>query len=166
MTTPTVHELAVKPVTAEGFAPFGTVIPPTEDGVAFGPEDAVLKLNAGTPRFYTMRIPGRGLMVEEITRHRQVTQVLAAAGGHSWTVAVAPPGDVEDPRAEPAIEDIRAFLVPGDTAVMLAVGTWHAGPLFDGDERSFFNLELSDTNVTDHQTCRLVERYGTRLDLN
>ncbi len=165
MTTPTVRELAIQPMSEEAFAPFGTVIAPTEDGVPFGPDDAVLQLGAGTPRFYTMRIPGRGLTVEAITRHRRVTQVLASAGGHPWTLAVAPPGDVDDPTAEPAIEDIRAFLVPGDTAVMLAVGTWHAGPLFDGDDRSFFNLELSDTNVTDHQSCRLLERYGTRLDL-
>lgn len=27
-----------------------------------------------------------------------------------------------------------------------------AGPLFDGAEQSFFNLELEDTNVTDHNT--------------
>jgi hypothetical protein len=32
-------------------------------------------------------------------------------------------------------------------------GTWHAGPLFaEHPHMDFYNLELSDTNVTDHNT--------------
>jgi hypothetical protein len=50
-------------------------------------------------------------------------------------------------------------------AVMLFRGTWHAGPLFEGAKASFFNLELSDTNVTDHWNCDLVTRYGVTLKL-
>ncbi len=161
----TTLSLARRALTVDAFAPFGTVVPPLDDGIAFGPQDADLRLGAGIPRFYTMRIPGRGLTVDRITRHRRVTQVLASAGGHEWSLAVAPPGDVEDPDAEPALDDIEAFVVPGDTAVMLAVGTWHAGPLFEGGTQSFFNLELSDTNITDHQTCHLVDRYATTITL-
>ncbi len=161
----TVRPLAIEPLTSAGFEPFGTVLPPSDGGAPFGPSDAKLVLDRGTPRFLTMRIPGRGLVVERITRHRRVTQVLASAGGHEWVMAVAPPGRVDDPGAEPVVDDIRAFRIPGDTAIMLATGTWHAGPLFDGAERSFFNLELSDTNVTDHQTCDLVARFGTALQL-
>ena len=165
-TEPETRSVDIEPLTTEAFAPFGTVIPPMDDGVLFGPNDARLDLTQGTPRLSTMRIPGRGLTVERITRHRRVTQALASAGGHDWVVAVAPPLGLEDPDAEPALDDIRAFRIPGDTAVMLAAGTWHAGPLFDGDRRSFFNLELADTNVTDHHTCSLVERYNTRLVLS
>lgn len=161
--------LAIEPLTIDAFAPFGTVIPPTEDGVAFGPHDAQLDLTGGTPRFYTMKIPGRGLSVGKITRHRRVTQALASAGGHEWMVAVAPPEGLDNPAAEPALDAIRAFRVPGDTAIMLNAGTWHAGPLFSPEpgheERSFFNLELADTNVVDHHTCDLIERYNTRLVL-
>ncbi|MEM7341724.1 MAG: ureidoglycolate lyase [Actinomycetota bacterium] len=167
-TTPpntTIVELPIEPLTAEGFAPFGTVIAPSDDGAPFGPDDAVLALDQGTPRFYTMQIPGRGLLVQKITRHRRVTQVLAAAGGHDWVVGVAPPLAVDEPDAAPALDAIKAFRIPGDTAVMLAVGTWHAGPLFEGEPRAFFNLELSDTNVVDHHTCNLVETYATALHL-
>ncbi len=169
MSSPAELRLRVEPLTAEGFACFGTVMAPTEDDAGFGPDAAELDLSQGTPRFYTMRIPGRGLTVEKITRHRRVTQVLASAGGHPWTMAVAPPIDVDDPTAEPAIDAIRAFRIPGDTAIMLNTGTWHAGPLFEPEPgrpgRSFFNLELIDTNVVDHHTCDLVERYNTRLVL-
>jgi len=170
ITTPTndaVHwtELRIEPLTAKAFAPFGTVLAALPDGQAYGPGDAVLDLSRGTPRFYTMRIPGGSLTVKQITRHRQVTQALASVGGHSWVMAVAPPLHVDVADAEPALADIRAFRIPGDVAIALHRGTWHAGPLFEAAEASFFNLELADTNVVDHHTCHLTHRYGTALRL-
>jgi ureidoglycolate lyase len=165
-TIPSLREIAIEPLTPEAFSAFGTVIPPTDDGVPFGAGDAKLDLSQGTPRFYAMRIPGRGFTVTHITRHRKVTQVLASAGGRPWVMAVAPPTAIDNPTAEPDVEDIRAFAIPGDLAVMLFKGTWHAGPLFaQGTEESFFNLELSDTNRVDHQTCDLSARYGLALKL-
>lgn len=157
--------LRIEPLTPEAFSPFGTVLAAQADGQPFGPGDAVLDLSRGTPRFYTMRIPGSHLSVKQITRHRQVTQALASAGGHAWVMAVAPPLALDVPEAEPAIESIRAFSIPGDVAIALHRGTWHAGPLFEAAEASFFNLELADTNVVDHHTCHLVRRYGTALRL-
>ncbi len=159
------RSIVVEPLTSEGFAPYGTVIAPTDDGVPFGPDDAVLDLTQGTPRFYTMVIPGRGFEVSAITRHRLVTQTLASAGGHEWVIAVAPPGDVSNPAAQPDPDNIRAFSIPGDSAIMLDTGTWHAGPLFAGGERAFFNLELADTNIVDHQSCDLGESFGFVVDL-
>ncbi len=158
--------ITIEPLSADGFAPFGTVIAPTEDGVPFGPDDAVLDLAKGTPRFYTMLIPGRGFGVSAITRHRCVTQALASAGGHEWVLAVAPPGNVDNPDAQPDPDQIRAFTIPGDTAIMMHTGTWHAGPLFAGDARAFFNLELADTNIVDHQSCHLDESFGFVLELS
>jgi ureidoglycolate lyase len=160
-----IRDLPVAALTPEGFAPYGTVIPPMEDGTAFGAHDAALHFGSGTPRFYAMRLPNRGLVISRITRHRDVTQVLASAGGQPWLLAVAPPPVVDADDAEPALEAIKAFRIPGDAAVMLARGTWHAGPLFADAEASFFNLELSDTNVTDHWNCDLVKRYGVALRL-
>ncbi len=145
--------LPVTDITAETFAPFGTLIPPAEDGVPFGPQDAQLHLSEGIPRFYIMRIPGRGNVIDRITRHRKVTQVLAAAGTNPWLIAVAPPDDPDSPDATPARDALRAFRIPPGVAIMLFSGTWHAGPLFEKDtEESFFNLELADTNITDHHT--------------
>jgi ureidoglycolate hydrolase len=160
-----IRDLPVAALTPDAFAPYGTVIPPMEDGTAFGPWDAALQLGAGIPRFYTMRLPNRGLTINRITRHRQVTQVLGSAGGQSWLLAVAPPPAEDLADAAPALADIKAFRVPADTAIMLLRGTWHAGPLFEMPEASFFNLELSDTNVTDHWSCDLRSRYGVALRL-
>lgn len=155
-----VCEIQSSELTPEAFAPFGQIIAPMEDGVAFGEMDAQLMLDRGTPRFYIMKLAGQGLTFKQITRHRQVTQCLASVGGGEWFIGLAPPGDVNDPRAKPRPEDIRAFKIPGDTAIKLHVGTWHAGPFFVGDSMSFFNLELADTNVVDHQSCFLDREYG------
>jgi ureidoglycolate lyase len=163
---PELRDLAVVGLTQAAFAPYGTVIPPMEDGTIFGPQDAALYFGAGVPRFYAMRLTNRGLDISRITRHRGVTQVLASAGGNPWLLAVAPPPAVDVAEAEPALDDIRAFRIPGDAAVMLFRGTWHAGPLFEMPEASFFNLELSDTNVTDHWSCDLGKRYGVTLLLS
>src|SRR5580704_7994218 len=107
-----VRDLSVQSITRESFAPFGDLIPPTKDGAPFGPDDAKLDLAGGIPRLYIMRLPCRGLVVRQITRHRRVTQCLAAMGGKSWLMAVAPANELERPTAEPALTDIVGFLVP------------------------------------------------------
>jgi ureidoglycolate lyase len=157
------HSLTVRSITREAFAPFGDLIVPLKDGVPFGPDDAKLDLAGGIPRLYIMRLPCRGLVVRQITRHRRVTQCLAAMGGKSWLMAVAPPEELDSLTAEPALADIVGFLVPGTVAVKLHRGTWHAGPFFEDDEISFLNLELSDTNEVDHQNSNLLERFGCAL---
>ena len=152
--------LPLEPISVAGFAPFGQVIVPDEDGAPFGPGDAQLSLAGGTPRFYAMRLPHRGRAFHHITRHGNVTQCLGSMMGEPWMLAVAPP----DPaRAAPEPAAIRAFAIPGDCFVMLRVGTWHAGPYFDAPSVAFYNLELADTNVVDHQTCDLAADFAMRF---
>lgn len=161
--THTVQKLTPVPITATGFAPYGQLIVPTEDGVPFSDNDAQLDLTQGTPRFYIMRLPNRGFGFDRITHHGQVTQCLASVGGIDWYIAVAPTS--EQPEDAPAPAGIKAFHVPGDMAIKLHLGTWHVGPFFTADEVSFFNLELADTNIVDHQNCDLVDRYGIAMEL-
>jgi hypothetical protein len=69
----------------------------------------------------------------------------------------------------PSAADITAFRIPPGVFIKLHPATWHAGPLFegaacvartDGDgggpppppSMQFANLEMADTNVTDHNT--------------
>lgn len=148
--------LTAEPISEEAFAPFGHVIVATEDMVPAGAIDAALDLSGGQPRFYIMRLDHRGYDVNGITRHAAVTQVLAAVGGKPWLLCVAPPveGDKPDPAA------IRAFSIPGDVAVLIHKGGWHAGPYFHDKEMGFFNLELIDTNVVDHFTVNLGRTFG------
>ncbi|MFN3448090.1 MAG: ureidoglycolate lyase [Roseococcus sp.] len=137
------------PATREAIAPFGTLIEPSEDGAPFGPADAALDLSGGTPRLYIMRLPARPLVIAAITRHARVTQCLASATGRDWFIGLAAPG------AAPSAETITVFRIPGGRALALRKGCWHAGPFFEGEEADFLNLELSDTNETDHDTVRL-----------
>lgn len=161
--THTIQKIAATPVTAEAFAPYGQLIVPTEDGVPFSSDDAQLDLNRGTPRFYIMRLPNRGWVFEQITRHKQVTQCLASVGGTDWFIAVSPPSG--DDGGGPAPDQIRAFRIPGDVAIKLHVGTWHVGPFFAPEVVSFFNLELADTNIVDHENHNLVATHGVALEL-
>ncbi|MGB3199503.1 MAG: ureidoglycolate lyase [Nodosilinea sp.] len=157
----TLQKLTAQPITPESFAPFGQVIFPSADGAPFGPGDAQLKLEAGVPRFYIMTLLDRGTQFRTITRHQRCTQCLGALEGKDWVIGVAPPGSSEQPDSQ----SIQAFHIPGNCFIKLDLGTWHAGPYFTHPSVSFYNLELSDTNVTDHQTCDLVQAFGLEFEI-
>lgn len=162
MSQPTaLQSLSAKPISSEEFSPFGQVIWPSHDGENFGPADAQLQLQNGVPRFYIMQLANRGLRFHKITRHQHCTQCLGALEGKDWLIAVAPPGSasVPDPTA------IQAFRIPGNCFVKLEVGTWHAGPYFEADRVNFYNLELSDTNLNDHETCDLGKVFGLEFEI-
>lgn len=80
-TTNVAATLQPVPISPETFAPFGQLIEPTHDGKEYDDEDAKLRLDAGTPRFYIMRLPRRGLYFDRITYHAKVTQCLVCAAG-------------------------------------------------------------------------------------
>jgi ureidoglycolate hydrolase len=155
------QSLPAEPITAETFAPFGQVIFASVDGTPYGPDDAQLKLDEGTPRFYIMRLEGKGRTFHTITRHQRCTQCLGSLSGAEWLMGVAPPGVATEPN--PAA--IRAFRIPGTCFIKLHVGTWHAGPLFEVPVIDFYNLELSDTNLVDHQTCNLRSHFHLEFEI-
>lgn len=137
-------ELNVTELSPAAFAPFGSVGRPAQDG-APGRADIPLDLSQGVPRFYIMHLEERGLAFSQMARHDKVTQCLGSVDGRPWLIAVAPARI-----AEPASADIRAFRIPGGQFIMLAHGTWHAGPYFTEKQRDFYNLELADTNIADY----------------
>ncbi len=82
----------------------------------------------------------------QVNHHAQVTQCLGSMQPGSWFLAVSHPTGKQPPKPE----QLHAFEIPHGGFVKLERGTWHAGPLFDDlDHRDFFNLELSDTNLSD-----------------
>ncbi len=153
--------LSAQWITADRFRPYGQVIQASVDGKNFDQEDAQLVLEQGIPRFYIMRLPHRGQRFHKITRHLRCTQCLGSLEGKDWLLAVAPPS----PDAKPDPTAIVAFRIPGNCFIKLEVGTWHAGPYFTQDFVDFYNLELSDTNVTDHDTCDLLTSYGQEFEI-
>ncbi|HEY9699567.1 MAG TPA: ureidoglycolate lyase [Trichocoleus sp.] len=155
------HSLTAHPITPEAFSPYGQVIAATEDGKPYDHQDAQLQLDQGIPRFYIMRLHQRGRRFSCITRHQNCTQCLGSLEGKDWLIAVAAPTKADCPTPEAIV----AFRVPSDCFIKLDVGTWHAGPYFDQAFIDFYNLELSNTNITDHQTCDLHEVYGIAFEI-
>jgi hypothetical protein len=127
--------------------------------------EAALDLSHGTPRFYLMRLRGGNFTFTGITRHVEVTQCLASVGGAPWFMAVAAGRTGQSAATDPAMDEIAGFEVPGDVALLLYRGTWHAGPYFAAETQAFFNLELATTNVDDHETSRLDQRFGVECHL-
>lgn len=158
--TTTLKPLIAQTISSELFQPFGQVIFPSADGTAYGPQDAQLQLSNGTPRFYIMHLEAKGRQFHTITRHQQCTQCLGSLGGQTWLMAVAPPSE-----GGPNPDEIVAFQIPGNCFIKLEVGTWHAGPYFEQAAIDFYNLELSDTNITDHETCNLKASYSLAFEI-
>ncbi len=154
--TDTARTLSPQPLDPAAFAPYGAVLAALPDGAPAAQVDApALDLSRGAPRFYVMQLHDRPGRFDRITRHQAVTQCLAAVGGGTWWLAVAPPDGPDDDAARPDESRLTVFEIPGHVAVQLHRGTWHAGPFFAAGEMSFFNLELADTNVVDHHTVPL-----------
>ena len=87
-------------------------------------------------------------------RHFQPTGALGTAPREAdFYLAVHAPAET------PTLAGVRAFRVAPGTFVKLSPGTWHAGPLWAGPDarRTYYNLELSDTNLADHHTVRVSE---------
>ncbi|MGB0560282.1 MAG: ureidoglycolate lyase [Spirulinaceae cyanobacterium] len=140
--------LMPRDLSPESFSPYGQVIYPTPDGKLCDRTDAQLDLSQGTPRFYLMQLEHRGLRFSRITRHQYCTQCLGAIGGEDWYLGVAPPST----EFQPAPDAIQVFHMTGPCFIKLHKGTWHAGPYFEAARLTFYNLELSDTNLVDHTT--------------
>ncbi|KAG5548216.1 hypothetical protein RHGRI_013797 [Rhododendron griersonianum] len=158
----------LKPIeaTAETFGEFGQVIEASADGEEFGPQDAQLDLSRGIPRFYIMHLNNRPLKFSSITYHASVTQCLGSIGGNVWYLGVSKPSIVDSSEINadeglnvvkshcghfyvpPAVNDVCVFRVSGPKFLKLNRGTWHAGPLFNAASMDFYNLELSNTNVS------------------
>ena len=102
-------------------------------------------------------------ILASMTRHSRATQCLGSADAKAWWMAVA------DPALRPEELDFTSVnlveVQPGE-GVKLHQGTWHAGPYFLSSSALFFNLELSDTNLTDHNFHHLSVPIKLKLELS
>ena len=110
-----------------------------------------------------MKLEKRSLKFSTITHHAKVTQCLGSIGGGVWYIGVAKPSIVETKEnagsdavqsihghfyVPPAVDKVQVFRISGSKFIKLNIGTWHAGPLFKPETMDFYNLELSNTNVS------------------
>jgi ureidoglycolate lyase len=118
--------LAIEPLTAAAFAPFGDVIAADAARVTYAVNDGTsqrfhalgrVDSDGGTTVLSIFRAQPRALpfTVAMLERHPRGSQAFVPLSGAPYLVVVA-----EDPARPP-----RAFLARGDQGVNLRKGTWH-----------------------------------------
>lgn len=131
---PRTMEIPIRPLTAEAFRPYGTVVMP-EMGVATWQRpgldawtlDFALE---GAPQIklvrYHYRAPAVGQEFSVLERHITVTETRMPLAGSRGVLVVAPPTAIGQGPTKPSLDRLRAFHIDGKRGVMLAKGTWHA----------------------------------------
>jgi ureidoglycolate hydrolase len=152
------QQLQTQIITSENFHPYGQVIFPSQNEKLFNNEDAQLVLDRGIPRFYIMHLQFKGIRFHQINCHLQCTQCLGSLEGKEWLIAVCPPNDI------PNLKEIAAFRIPGNCFIKLNLGTWHAGPYFEYEFASFYNLELSNTNIADNLSYSFLDNQNLEFE--
>lgn len=143
------------------FEQFGTAILPVDDMTPHSIGDAELIFNGANLRYYVMRLRRRPAMLGSMTRHTQATQCLSSADAQPWWLAVASAKLASEQLDHSTVQLVN--VQPGE-AVKLHQGTWHAGPFFLTPTALFFNLELSDTNLSDHNSQPLKAKLELNLN--
>jgi ureidoglycolate lyase len=144
--------VAAQVVTPEGFEPFGEMLTTSGSPLphVYGDTMDVYRtgrLESDTPVEYIMtRYRLREFRVQFLERHHRLTQTFIPLEDNPFVVAVAA-ADAELDNGVPRVDDVHAFVVPGNAAVNLRRGTWHEVPfpLVDGG----MTLVTSHAGVTD-----------------
>jgi ureidoglycolate lyase len=131
--------LSPVPLTATGFAAYGTVVEPfahahppppgaraINDGTTWRLDlmaDLDLHQGGGTPGLAVYSATARTfpLALQEMERHTQGSQSFLPLTGARFVVVVALPG------AAPGASELKAFITNGQQGVVLHPGTWHHG---------------------------------------
>ena len=147
-----VKYLAVEPLTKEAFAPFGDVLS------AEGRERLPINLYEGVDvfradfetarpmEFLMTRNKVRPFHVRFLERHMELTQTFISLGGRPFVQVVAAP-DARLDNDVPGYDQIKAFLVPGDVATNMHLGTWHEPPFGFEDDQVFLYTSHADLTV-------------------
>ena len=85
---------------------------------------------------------------------------LGSADAQPWWLAVAA-AKVQSEQLDHST--VKLVKIESGEAVKLHQGTWHAGPFFVAPTALFFNLELSDTNLIDHNSQPLKKKLKLNL---
>lgn len=159
MTSP--FTLAVEPISAEAFAPFGRLLVPE------GPRDAGREgydiwikpfAAESAARLQIVRYHARPFAVGMIERHLHVTEArMPLAGGPPAIIVVAPPEE-----SAPVPRSLRAFRLNG-AGVIFHRGTWHAIDAYPerGPHADFLFLSeeatVNELFVTPNQPAKRTE---------
>ena len=148
------HRLAIEPMTAEAFAPFGWIAEPS----AMPGDRRVMTPSRfecdGHMTIHTIWQPRAGRTFSRLERHFGVTQTFFQLSGSPSVVCVAPPTDPDDPDAVPTPDALRAFLIDPGRGFSFARGTWHSLDRYvlapPGATFVILNVDPNPTQIVDY----------------
>lgn len=157
-------DITIEPLTAEAFAPFGTVLSP--EGRARLPVntygDALDLYREGFEtdqpvEWFIVQGKPRPMEALFLERHLQITQAFLPLGGAGFVMLVARPEAKAEVDGMILPTETRAFRVPGDVGIQLHRGTWHENP---------FPLTIGQVFlVTSHAALTRGHQANPRSDL-
>lgn len=132
MPSQVIKELRVKPLTKKDFEPFGVLIeaPEVKPMISNASLDywgGLIDLDIERPQVSFLKVKRREFLLDRIERHVKITEVFIPLEGIS-IFPIAPPRDVDDPKADVPLNEIEAFLLDGSKGIVFKKGTWHWPP--------------------------------------
>jgi len=116
--------LALRPISAAEFAPFGALVPGPVDATRIDCSEPLANLRAGAaPHLYTTLVPVSALplTLRQMERHAFSSQTFMPLDVGRYLVAVAPAAGP----AMPDVDRLVAFVVPAGLGITYRAGTWH-----------------------------------------
>jgi ureidoglycolate lyase len=147
-------KLVIEPISAEAFAPHGTVVRAPADLGRNSYYDALMntrpdaRATLSSSRALPKTLPLVGTIME---RHPFSSQTFFPLDVARYVVIVAPDG----PGDRPEMAQARAFVVPGDTAITYAAGCWHHAMIALDRPACFSVLMWRDGTAADMETVSL-----------
>ncbi len=170
--TPTrpIHTLPIHKLTAEDFAPFGKLLSP--EGRERLPINTYGdKLNLYRESFesdqpiewFIVQGIKRDMQALFLERHMLLTQAFVPMNGDGFVTIVARP-EAREENGMIAVDEMRAFQVPGNTAIQIHRGTWHENP-FPLKDNQWFLVTSHAALTLGHQKTPDQRLQGLPLDL-
>jgi len=164
--------VTARPLDAERFAPFGTVLAPRGERRPIDLYGGSIDVYRGGPidadvpvEFLISRSSVREFRIEFLERHLRLAQSFFPLAGGGFIAAVARPQAVLTQVGIPALEEIHAFIVPMACGITLHRGTWHEPPYPLGED--LIRLTTSHAELTAGLESTLDDRHEIgRLDVD
>lgn len=153
-------ELKIKILTKEDFEPLGTIIEPPSTKPTISDRsldfwEALAELDVKKPQVSFLAVKKRDFSLDKIERHVKLTEAFIPLEGVS-VFPLAPPKEVEDPKAKVPLDELVAFLLDGSKGIVIKKGTWHWAP-FPITERATFAVMLGINTVKEDCDIRDVK---------
>lgn len=160
-----IKDIAVEPLTAEAFAPYGWLLTAGDkpDFETPGLKNWRLPFHSDMPlRLQVMRYSVQEKQLSLFERHTQVTEARSPIGDAAAILVVAgdPSRDVT-----PDAGSVRAFYLDGTTGIIFRKGVWHGLDCYPAHSAHVDYLFLSDTATEDEIEESIVPRQGVRTEL-